>query len=604
MALVLTGSFLILLAAFAVLSEYALRGSEDQTRHQYLVIAQLTAAQVDGEMNDAKEELQQAADTIAQAPPTESPQQAVNIAERRMAPFAIELALVDPSGHSLATAPDAGASIDTSSASFAGTVSGAAAAVSDPYKDARSGRPAVDLGVSLTRDGQSDVLLGVFALDSQPILQALAHAVQVGKTGHAGLLDAHGRVLVSTYGLPFESAGEHPAFFQEAMTAKRDEVKTVPFVLDLPGETRGEQHLMAAAMMRQAPWGVDIGGDASEAFAAERHLRFGLVIIGTSALVLIWAGSLWGTRVLVRPVYDLTAAAQRIAAGDLSVPLAAGAGGEIGAMADSLERMRRRLLQTIDSLEELRATLEARVDERTEALRNQEDQVRRLLHQVITAQEEERARLAYELHDEVGQLLTAVRFAVDSLPGASPDGEVTAKVVRVQELVDRAMADLRLMIGGLRPGALDQFGLEPALREVADQLLAPLNIGVVIESDIPSRLPPEVEVVLFRIAQEAMHNIARHSGATAMTLRIRLTEGEVTMQLHDDGRGFDPAALSVRGSGQGLGLAGMRERASLLGGTVRVESAPGQGTTVEARLPVDAASMRRDVGVGSDRSDV
>jgi signal transduction histidine kinase len=74
------------------------------------------------------------------------------------------------------------------------------------------------------------------------------------------------------------------------------------------------------------------------------------------------------------------------------------------------------------------------------------------------------------------------------------------------------------------------------------------------------------------------------------------------MQLHDDGRGFDPAALSVRGSGQGLGLAGMRERASLLGGTVRVESAPGQGTTVEARLPVDAASMRRDVGSG--RSDV
>jgi signal transduction histidine kinase len=190
------------------------------------------------------------------------------------------------------------------------------------------------------------------------------------------------------------------------------------------------------------------------------------------------------------------------------------------------------------------------------------------------------------------------------LPAASLDERTAAQIVRVQELVDRAMAELRLMISGLRPGVLDQFGLEAALREVADQLLVPMNISVAIESGIPSRLPPEIEVVLFRIAQEAMHNIARHSGARAMTLRIAQTEGEVSMRVHDDGRGFDPAALSERGSRHAFGLAGMRERASLVGGTVRVESAARGGTTVEARLPVDVAGASPDRAVRNNDRDV
>ena len=269
------------------------------------------------------------------------------------------------------------------------------------------------------------------------------------------------------------------------------------------------------------------------------------------------------------------------------MPLEAGAGGEIGAMAEALEQMRQRLLQTIQSLEDLRVTLEARVEERTDALRQQESQVRQLLHQVITAQEEERSRIAYELHDEVGQLLTAIRFSMDGLPVGAADIDATRQVTRVRDLIDKAMADLRRLISGLRPGVIDQLGLLPALREVAEQILAPLDIVVTIEGPSGGRLPSEVEVVLFRIAQEAMHNVARHSGARSVDLIVARTAGHVAMRIHDDGRGFDAAAVERdTAPGRGLGLLGMRERASLLGGSVRIESVPGAGTTIEAELPL------------------
>lgn len=589
MALALSVGFLLLFGAFAGLGEYALRESADETRHEYLVIARLTAAQIDAHISQARADLQQTGDSLSAQSDDVGAQEALSVGARRTETVALDLIFADPSGRVIAAAPDRSARLDADLAAFAEEVAaGGPQTASDPFEDPQTGRPAFALGFRVTRNGQTaGVLVGVLALDSQPVLDALSQAVQVGRTGHAGLLDGRGRVLVSTYGLPFLSAGEHPAFFQEAMAARKEEVKTVPFVLHLSGETPGEQHLMAATMLREVPWGVDVGGDASEAFAPSRHLRWGLAILGTLSLFAIWGGSLWGTRLLVRPVYDLTGSAQRIAGGDLTVPLQAGAGGEIGAMAEALERMRLRLLQTIESLEELRATLEARVEERTEALRQQEMQVRQLLHQVITAQEEERARIAYELHDEVGQLLTAIRLSMDGLPPGSLDQEAARQVANVQSLIDEAMRDLRRLISGLRPGVIDQLGLVAALREVAGQILAPLEIVVEIDGPQDRRLPADVEVVLFRIAQEAMHNVARHSGATTVDLSVVRTDGEVTMRVHDNGRGFDPAGVAQdTATGRGLGLLGMRERASLLGGQVRIDSAPGRGTTVEARLPL------------------
>lgn len=591
MAFVLTVGFLILLGAFAALGEYALRGSAQETRHEYLVIARMAAAQLDARISQTRADLDQASETLARSPAPDA-QQTLAQDAHRLGTLDLALVFVDPAGHIVAAVPASTTTLDAgASTSVAQATLGRVQVVSGPFRDHQTGHPAVAISTPVVRgDGaRIGVLVAVLALDSPEMLQPLQEAVQVGHTGHAGLIDQQGRVLVSTLGLPFLSGGEHPPFFKEVMAARKDEVKTVPFVLQhVAGESPGESHLMAAAMLQQVPWGVDVGGDASEAFAPLRHLRWGLAILGTVALVGIWGGSLWGTRLLVAPVHGLMRSAKRIAGGNLTVPLESGdAGGEIGAMAEALEQMRRRLLQTIDSLEELRGTLEARVQQRTEELRKQEAQVRQLLHRVITAQEEERRRIAYELHDEVGQLLTAVRFSMDGLPAASLDADAARQVTRVRELIDQAMGDLRRVISGLRPGVIDQLGLMPALREVAGQLLAPLGIAVAIDGPEGHWLPAEMEVVLFRIAQEAMHNVARHSGATRADLTVARDDGLVTMRIQDNGRGFDTATAGPdTATGGGLGLTGMRERASLLGGWVRIDSAPGQGTTVVVQLPV------------------
>ena len=148
------------------------------------------------------------------------------------------------------------------------------------------------------------------------------------------------------------------------------------------------------------------------------------------------------------------------------------------------------------------------------------------------------------------------------------------------------------MITALRPGVLVQLGLVPALGWVADHTLRPLGLHVTIEAgNLQRRLPDEIETILFRIAQEAMSNVARHSEATLLTVRLAQTEGHVTMTLRDNGHGFDLSAITaVPEQERGLGLAGMRERASLAGGQVIVQSEPGQGTTVQVIVPLSSVA--------------
>ena len=248
------------------------------------------------------------------------------------------------------------------------------------------------------------------------------------------------------------------------------------------------------------------------------------------------------------------------------------------------------LLANIEQLASWNEALEARVAERTEELRQQQALIQQLLHRAITAQEDERARLARELHDEIGQTLTAVQLSLDRLARTLPtdDPGPRERLDRARTLTEQALTDLRRMIAALRPGVLDQLGLLPALGWVADHTLRPLGVIVTIASSgLQERLPAEIETILFRIAQEAMSNVARHSGASHLSIHLAREDDQATMVLTDDGRGFDPAAVTAApDQSHGLGLAGMQERASLAGGQVTVESVPGRGTTVRVVMPL------------------
>lgn len=233
--------------------------------------------------------------------------------------------------------------------------------------------------------------------------------------------------------------------------------------------------------------------------------------------------------------------------------------------------------------------LEETVAERTADLRRSlhelgeaHEQRRRLLAHLVHAEEEERKRIAGDVHDDPVQKMVAASMWIQVLRRTLRDDEQLSAAEKVLASVRGSIDSLRHMIFELRPEILDREGLAPALREYLDSLEAGFEVRV--EDRLKEEPPPEVRVVLYRMAQEALANVAKHAGAGRVAVRLARRDGGYLVRIVDDGVGFvvDPAARSARGH---LGLSSMRERAELAGGSFRVESAPGSGTTVELWLP-------------------
>ncbi|GEM_PF-531553 len=221
--------------------------------------------------------------------------------------------------------------------------------------------------------------------------------------------------------------------------------------------------------------------------------------------------------------------------------------------------------------------------------REKEKLAHQLLEKVINAQEEERKRLARELHDETGQTLTAIAMSLESLGGQlGPErADVIQQLDSLHQMSLDALGELRKMAMALRPSALDDLGLLPAVRRYALQHLQPQGIQVTIEGqEIDTSLTSATQTLLFRIVQEAINNVARHSKATTATIRFWQERDYVCGEVLDNGIGFDPRTKAAPGSPSGgLGLQGMQERAALVGGVVDITSTPEEGTRVLVRVP-------------------
>jgi PAS domain S-box-containing protein len=210
---------------------------------------------------------------------------------------------------------------------------------------------------------------------------------------------------------------------------------------------------------------------------------------------------------------------------------------------------------------------------------------------IIQAQEEERARIAGDLHDTTVQTLTAIARRLQALATGSPaaDSALAAELDRLGAAAQAEADEVRRLSRNLRPSVLDHLGLAAGLEQLAEDLRRQgLDVQLVVTGDA-ARLSDHVRTALFRIAQEALTNVRRHSRARHVKISLDVGAGEATLSVADDGAGFDAVALPDRpGTTTGLGLVGMRERAGLLGGWLRVESRPGAGTVVSAGLPVSA----------------
>ena len=258
----------------------------------------------------------------------------------------------------------------------------------------------------------------------------------------------------------------------------------------------------------------------------------------------------------------------------------------------------------LSSLVELRTAKLVKSNEQLRheiAERRQAEAVRELLRrQLLGAQEEERRRIARELHDQMGQNLTALNLGLKSLLDADRRSDKLHSIVRpLQELAAQTARDLHRVALELRPPVLDDFGLVKAVRNLTETWSARCGIEVDLEARKYRSIgiSPEFETTIYRIIQEALNNVAKHSGAKRVSLVLRSATDHVQAIIEDDGCGFDIANTSSvandRGGG-GLGLLGIRERLGNVGGTLDVESAPGRGVTLIVRIPVSKEHAKEE----------
>ena len=204
-----------------------------------------------------------------------------------------------------------------------------------------------------------------------------------------------------------------------------------------------------------------------------------------------------------------------------------------------------------------------------------------LLARAISAQEEERTRVARELHDETGQSLSAILVGLRNVQEAETLDEVRVLVQQLRDLTSQTVRDVGRIARGLRPSTLDDLGLVPALQHYADELGAARGIEIAIKDDGLGRLPRDIETTLYRIIQEALTNVARHAEAHHANVTIERDQENVRAAIRDDGMGFN-----VTEARTALGLVGMQERASLLGGSVEIDSHLRSGSIVKVELPL------------------
>jgi signal transduction histidine kinase len=282
------------------------------------------------------------------------------------------------------------------------------------------------------------------------------------------------------------------------------------------------------------------------------------------------------TWLLTRPIVDLAAATERMGRGDYSARSHYQANDEIGELSRAFNRAAEQMAQA-----------EA---ERAERQRQRQFYLQR----IIQAQEEERRRVARELHDETGQALTALMVGLRNVEEAANESEMRVRLDGLRQVLAGALAHVRQLAYDLRPAVLDDLGLGPALRRYAEgcQDRFGIRVGVQTIGIDDQRLSPELETTVYRIVQEAILNAARHARCARIDVLVQAQNGQVVAIVEDDGLGFDPAAAPESGSASAhLGLFGMRERAELVGGSLEVESAPGRGCTIYLRAPLEVENL-------------
>lgn len=615
--LLATAGLLLAIAVFGALGIWAVEESIERTLQERLTLGRVIASHVDYVLRDSLEPLQAIAraegpNLEADSPDRDRPN---GVAAYPRTSFS-SVYVLDRAGRVVWAEPEAAAEPgqDLTQLDYVRQgLSSGWSTVTSAHARRRGGGLAVS-AIAPVR-GRAGEIVGLVVGDldlPDPRLQQLIRPAGLGQTARVDIVDREGVVIASTNEAYLLQRSDHRSELGALIEARRSTVGTCHSCHEAAPSPQREAEVMALAPLGTASWGVVVREAEREALAPAHRLEQRVLLVGGPLFLAALAVAGYIGRGIARSIGELTYAAERITAGDLTSPVPQSGQDEIGRLARTFDAMRLRLKASLEHVQRLNAELEARVRQRTEQLAESEAELRRrneelcilneeigrkeadrgeLLKKVITAQEEERKRIARDLHDDTSQTLAALLLAIETADETLGTPEAERQMGSARALATQVLDGIHKLILDLRPSLLDDLGLVVALRWYAESRLEAAGIKVDFQVDGPDRrLPPEVETTVFRIVQEAIMNIAKHARAERAVVSLEFGEASLGVEVEDDGQGFVVDSVGRLPTGaSGLGLLGMRERVALVGGALDVHSRPGLGTTIRLQVPLPVA---------------
>lgn len=477
------------------------------------------------------------------------------------------------------------------------TISEGRPVISDVYTFEATQRKVIFAFVPLkSREGK---IIGVAGGEINPTnytFTKIIKSIPADATTDIELVDSHGTIIASNDPRRTLTSSDHNKFLGNLIASGKSTVGTC-HRCHSEEKSGGERtnDMLAFVPLSSAPWGISVREPQEIVFSPSTRLKKGFLVLSLISVATAFILGVGLSRGIVRPVQSLINATQKIAKGNLSEPITVSSRDEIGTLARSFDAMRIKLHESLESIHRHNIELENRVMERTQQIRQSRSKVENLLKKLISSQEDERKRIGRELHDEILQDISAFLIKLD-ICKLYPDKINEERIEEMRRIALKTIDGIHNVIQNLRPSILDDLGLEASVKWLLDKHLGEKGINhyLTIHAETDKRFDPRVEITLFRIIQESIINIARHAGAENVVVVLKTEGNSVVVDIEDDGEGFDVHSVLSHATdgGRGLGILGMKERASLLDGRLQICSSPGSGAKINLRIPLTSPEVK------------